>query len=674
MSGYYTAHSNPLVEPRLQCLKKPDTKRVFGLSGTQDKNQDSYNSLSLGPTDSKHVSKAFQGHSKSAERGRDGQWVVPRFEEFDTVLGPVRPVPLSFPGPATRAVPYRRQQRGATSEITLRDGRPSQRSSDAICPEAPAQTSPNKYCILASKILDENGFAPRSPSTKRKDATMRSLVPGPTFGNGSRAAPCSSVSSRLAALAALSIRKPGVFAVQRIVLDDNSCMKRAIIAPLLSNVNSLLHTSIKDEVTAQGLDLACGPTKTPSDVVHRTAALAQHSLPPICKHGSLKVPRYRPKCPSRRGSGGEDSLDAPQQRLQAPATYVAPAGYSICCAIAVGPGSGNLSLRLSSDHEFHSWSQSSTAPRLPRRQLYFARISVLELITVLILVANRGAFCRDQRTGPVSSETASDHHVNWKGVREGDDDGYDKDRTVLICRPVPGHRFAKWGGNGLADCVQPAVSGHYFRGVPKHSDVGQAPSFHAIPAASMATTGGHGALESWHVEVNENNWVRLHITAYGNPILGFPELEAPGFSDRKPPLRRLAMLPVPVASLEVFPICPLARFVHLSHFSGPSVRKASENGFKVLHGHLPDGLLNLPIWASINMQEPPFYCKVYGKSIRETSTTLAAAVLNLAWGHTPTVKMSTMMRPAMYLACSILKPECKPCAEKVSISLIKMFY
>jgi hypothetical protein len=30
----------------------------------------------------------------------------------------------------------------------------------------------------------------------------------------------------------------------------------------------------------------------------------------------------------------------------------------------------------------------------------------------------------------VSSETASDHHVNWKGVREGDDDGYDKDRTV----------------------------------------------------------------------------------------------------------------------------------------------------------------------------------------------------------------------------------------------------
>jgi hypothetical protein len=138
------------------------------------------------------------------------------------------------------------------------------------------------------------------------------------------------------------------------VLDDNSCMRRAIIAPLLSNVNSLLHTSIKDEVTAQGLDLACGPTKTPSDVIHRTAALAQHSLPPICKHGSLKVPRYRPKCPSRRGSGGEDSLDAPQQRLQAPATYVAPAGYRICCAIAIGPGSGNPSLRLSSDHEFHS--------------------------------------------------------------------------------------------------------------------------------------------------------------------------------------------------------------------------------------------------------------------------------------------------------------------------------
>jgi hypothetical protein len=34
-----------------------------------------------------------------------------------------------------------------------------------------------------------------------------------------------------------------------------------------------------------------------------------------------------------------------------------------------------------------------------------------------------------------------------------------------------------------------------------------------------------------------------------------------------------------------------ARFVHLSHFPRLSVRKASENGFEVLHGHPPDGLL-----------------------------------------------------------------------------------
>ncbi|KAJ7312939.1 hypothetical protein DFH08DRAFT_821771 [Mycena albidolilacea] len=87
----------------------------------------------------------------------------------DTRPTPVRPVPLSFPGPATRALPHRRRRggTGSTSEITLRDGRPSQYSSDAIYPGAPAQTCPRNY-ILASKMLDENGFAPRSRFSKAR--------------------------------------------------------------------------------------------------------------------------------------------------------------------------------------------------------------------------------------------------------------------------------------------------------------------------------------------------------------------------------------------------------------------------------------------------------------------------------------------------------------------------